>query len=93
MMFLDGSSNWMVQNELLLPKIIREFRCDDLDTPHAYILTKAACDQKWSPLKGIVAQKAPFGPWWLEKGSNIFSVSVLGVFEPFPKLYVHDCTY
>ena len=69
MMLLDGLS--MVQNELQLPKIIREFRCDDLDTPHAYISTKAACDQKWRPLKRIGAQKAPFGPWWLEMGSNM----------------------
>ena len=71
MMFLDGFSNWMAQNELHLSKLIREFRCDDVDTPHAYIWTKAACDQKLSPLKGIGAQKAPFGPWWLDKGSNM----------------------
>ena len=55
-------------------KIIREFRCDDLDTPHAYVSNKTASDQKWTPLKGIGAQKAPFvGPWRLEKGSNMSS--------------------
>ena len=27
--------------------MIRAFRCDDLDTPHAYVSIKTAFDQKW----------------------------------------------
>ena len=66
MMFLDGFSNWMAQNELKLPKIIREFRCDDLDTPHAYILIKADSDQKW---RWDWGPKSPF--WALVVGKGI----------------------
>ena len=71
MMFLDVFSNCMAQYELLLRKIIREFRCDDLDTQHAYVSIQTAIDQKRGSLKGLGAQKAPFVLWWLEKGSNM----------------------
>ena len=70
-MFLEGFSIWIVQNELKLPKIIREFRCDDLDTPHAYVSIKTAFDQKWPPSERDWGPKSAFWALMVGKGSNM----------------------
>ena len=57
--------------------MIKAFRCDDLDTPHAYVSIKTAFDQKWPcEAKYPLERHSPLGP---QRMSNKFGSMSKGI--------------